>query len=273
MLPALLSLAATLAPAPAHAQAECAAGTLAAYLAPGFACRIDAWAFDEFDYFTFVDASPGVSTFVPDAELLDVLPFRSVDADGRVSVGFEFLGLLSNVTTTASQRGDERGTAVAQVEFLAHSLLPAVGLVGARAGLSAVLDGTQPATAFALSQSFAQVVDIAGAGACLDAATLSPDTPGFASDEHAGTCADGPSRELVVLAGSIARLDRDGDDRAATLFAFTGGSVERVTLVTTQVVPEPSTLARAASGLVGLAAAARRRAGARAGATPRPPAS
>lgn len=260
VLPSLLLLAAAaLVPTAARAQPTCAAGTLAAYLAPGFACRIGTFAFDEFDFFGFEDASAGVSTFAPDAALLDVRPFRRVGADGHVAVGFDFFGLGSSVTTTGSARGGERGTAVAQIQFLAHALTPDAGLVGARAGLTALLDGTAPGTTFASTRSFAQILDIAGGAMCLDATTPSPAGSGFVVDEHVGTCAGAPAREIFALMGNGARLDRDGNDRPATLFAFTAGTVQSVTFVTAQVVPEPSTVVLTASGLLGLAAARRRR--------------
>jgi hypothetical protein len=256
---ALLILAAVV-PAAARAQPACTAGALADYLAPGFACRIGAWAFDEFDYFTFADASAGVSASVPDARLQDVRPFRRVGAGRRVEVGFTFLGGLGSiVSTTASDRGDEEGTAVAQIEFLARTRRRGARLLGVRTEHTASLDGTTPATTFLRSQSFAQVVDVFGPGTCLEAATLSPAEPGFVHDEHVGWCEGAPPHEVFTLLSSITRLDRDGDETPAPLFGITTATVQHVTFVTAQVVPEPATVALVATGLLGLTLAARSR--------------
>lgn len=260
-----LAVAVALVPTAARAQPACDATTLDAYLAPDFACRIDHWVFEEFDHFTFTSASPGVSAHVGNASVLDVIPFRRVDARGRVSVGFDFLGFLgASVTTTGSQRGDERGTAVSQIQFYGRALTPAAALIGARAELSAGTDGTEPALSFITSQSFSLVDDVFSSVRCLDATTLSPPGGGFVFDEHAGLCADAPAREVFALTGNITVLDRDDDSRPVPLFGFATGSVQSVTFVTAQVVPEPSTIVLSASGLLGLALmAARRRALAR----------
>jgi hypothetical protein len=89
-----------------------------------------------------------VFTFAPGADQVDVVPFSRADAHGNVVVGFDFLGLGSAASFTASQRGGERGAAAAQIQFLGHALVPAARLVGARAVLTAGVEGTAPGTTF-----------------------------------------------------------------------------------------------------------------------------
>lgn len=195
-------------PSDARAQPTCAAGPLSTYLAPGFACRLGGFAFDEFRAFLFTDATEGVFTFVPPDDLLDVLPFSRAEADGNLAVGFDFLGLGASAGLTASERGNEHGVPVAQVEFLGHALAPAARLVDARADLVAGVEGTGPGTTFSEALGFGYVHDVNTGEACLDANLWSPPL-GFALETFAGACAGGATREFAVLTGGIARIDRD----------------------------------------------------------------
>lgn len=239
---AALALAA---PRTAAAQARCAAGTLAEYLDPAFACRLGGVTFSGFALLFFPDPerNVGVSTLEIDPALVGITPVR--DASG---VGFGFSG-LSLAMTAAPGPGPVDGAAALALGFEfsgatvrsarvdASLLVDAPGLPGAR------LAGAAAVSSFVFGPG----------GACLEDEDVL-EGPGERRLTRVGACRPVRPSEglaLYVLETELARGDATG--------TLGGGAAATLGQVTLDTVPEPTTVTLTGAGLLALLGAARRR--------------
>lgn len=260
-LAAALVAAAMLAPLDrAAAQPACAAQTLAAFLAPSFACTIGPWRLAGFDY---VGVSLSDEELVADPAHIGVDPFAATDAAGRATFGLAFDGFEASVHRAGAPDGISGSVATNHLSFIVEALRPTARLVGATFDGGAGIAGDDVAARFLSANAGAVVSGLTGNAEC-----------GGGSADHAGAvgativhvetpCVPGSVDAVRVGLSTFGIFLRDEPGEIA-FSGHAGGRVDRITFVVaptpapTVATPEPATLGLVAGGLVALGALGRR---------------
>jgi hypothetical protein len=251
-----LLLAAPLAPlSRAGAQAACAAGTPADYMASGFSCTLGGWTLYRFDSWHHGEAHHGAEFLDVDPAAVTLTPFVGTDAQGRATLGFD----IGNFTTAAGSHGTrneyEYADVSASLNFWMAAADPrarivATHLTGAFDGFNDTPDLLQTMGALGGFVNFASP-----SGECLGYWPQFTGVP-IRSLTVGGNCTAQLDGEVVVDLAAWSSVQR-GPVTTDPVDGFVSTSLSRIELAQS-TVPEPTSLALLAGGALALAAVRRR---------------